>query len=140
MRQSALNAAQQFAPGADDAVRAAASTPNNKMLAGHADSPFFKALSAPLVPDSVSKIGSKIPIVGAGLTVLQTGIEVSEAEDKGDAALAVGKNVAGFAAGTVVTELMLASVAGGPATVAVVVGGVFIGWGVSEAIEYFGGE
>lgn len=144
LRRSAMNAAERFGLGADDAVRAAANTPYNRMLPGGAGHHLWERISAPVVSKGgtsiLSEVGSKIPKVGAGLTILQTGLEVMEAEDNGDAALAVGKNLAGFAAGTVATELMMASVAGGPATVAVVVGGVFIGWGVSEAIEWAGGE
>lgn len=144
VRQSALNAAERFGLGADDAARAAANTPYNRMLPGGTENPLWKPIAKPVVAEggttTLSKMGSKIPIVGVGLTVVQTGLEVADAEDKGDAALAVGKNVAGFAAGTLATELMIGSVAGGPATVAVVAGGVLIGWGVGEAIEWAGGE
>ncbi|TJZ75842.1 hypothetical protein FCG67_19865 [Rhodococcus oryzae] len=144
LRRSAMSAAERFGMGADDAVRAAAGTPYNRLLPGGVDKPYWQAIAKPIVAEggttTLSKLGSKIPIVGGLVTVVQTGLEVAEADDKGDAALAVGKNLAGFAAGSVATELILASVAGGPATVAVVVGGVFIGWGVSEAIEWAGGE
>ncbi|MFD4179705.1 hypothetical protein [Rhodococcus sp. NPDC058514] len=144
LRRSAMNAAERFGMGADDAVRAASNTPYNRLLPGGVEKPHWRALAKPVVAEggttALSKIGSKIPIAGGLVTVVQTGLEVADADDKGDAALSVGKNVAGFAAGTVATELMMASAAGGPATVAVVVGGVFIGWGVSEAIEWAGGE
>ncbi|WP_051637560.1 hypothetical protein [Rhodococcus sp. UNC363MFTsu5.1] len=144
VRRSAMNAAERFGLGADDAVRAASNTPYNRMLPGGTGHPLWQRISAPVVSSGgtsmLSKVGSKVPIAGVVLTGWQTADEVMGAEDRGDAALAVGKNVAGFAAGTVATELMMASVAGGPATVAVVVGGVFIGWGVSEAIEWAGGE
>jgi len=38
-------------------------------------------------------------------------------------------------AGTAATTLLLTSVAGGPATLAAVGIGVFVGWGVGEIIE-----
>lgn len=144
VRAAAANAAERFGLAADDAVRAAANTPYNKMLPGGANAREWQLLSTTLVKEGsdfrFAAVGSKIPVAGVVLTALQTGVEVLGAEDKGDAALAIGKNIAGFAAGTIATELMLASVAGGPATVAVVGAGVLIGWGVSEAIEWAGGE
>ena len=93
-----------------------------------------------VISSAISKVGSKIPIVGVGLTGVQTAVDVMNAEDNGDAALVVVKNTSGFLAGTGATALILASVAGGPATIAAVGVGALVTWGTGYAIGKIWGD
>ncbi|QKT09463.1 hypothetical protein [Rhodococcus sp. W8901] len=116
-----------FQPASDHAARVAAQ--NSKLLGGMVDSPLAKGLSAPVMESGtsvISKVSSNVPFVG---------VDVAKADDMGDATLAVGKDVGGFVAGTAATSLILASSAGGPATLVAVGTGVLVRWGVGYAME-----
>ncbi|MDV2477665.1 hypothetical protein F8M49_23885 [Rhodococcus zopfii] len=149
---TAARAIRAFQGSADDAARFAAE--NSRLLAGLGDNLAVKLLglsvldtldelrlvdkAAVLENGSVlGKVGSKIPGVGLGLTALQTYADVTNAEDSGDAVKAVAKDVGGFVAGTVATELILASAAGGPVTLLAVGAGVGVAFGVGEVIEHW---
>ncbi|WP_350246860.1 hypothetical protein RBB84_22085 [Rhodococcus sp. D-6] len=71
------------------------------------------------------------------MTAAQTYDDVMNAETTGDAVKAVAKDVGGFVAGTVATELILASAAGGPVTLLAVGAGVGVAFGVGEVIEHW---
>ncbi|CAM2954397.1 WXG100 family type VII secretion target [Prescottella defluvii] len=138
---TAAKAVTTFQPAADDAARVVAQ--NTKLLAGMVDNPVVKGMSAPLVEggtSTISKVGSKVPIVGVAVVAAQTTFDVAKADDMGDAALAAGKDVGGFMAGTAATSLILASAAGGPATLVAVGTGVLVSWGVGYAMEKMWGD
>jgi len=78
-----------------------------------------------------------LPILGLALTGAQTANDVMDAETTGDAVKAVAKDIGGFVAGTVATELILASAAGGPVTLLAVGAGVGVAFGVGEVIEHW---
>ncbi len=112
---TAARAVRTFQGGADDAARFAAE--NSRLLAGLGDNKFVQFLGRTAddyLPkgSALSHIGSKVPVVGAATTGLQTVSDVMNAETTGDAVKAVAKDVGGFVAGTVATELILASAAG----------------------------
>ncbi|QKT09461.1 WXG100-like domain-containing protein [Rhodococcus sp. W8901] len=138
---TAAKAVTTFQPAADDAARVIAQ--NSKLVAGATDNTLAKFVSAPLMKEgssAVSKVGSKVPFAGVALTGVQTYFDVRAADDKGDAALAVAKNTSGFVAGTGATTLILASAAGGPATIAAVGVGVLVSWGTGYAIQKIWGD
>lgn len=138
---TAAKAATTFQPAADDAARVVAQ--NSRLLLGATDNGVVKALSMPVMQggaSTISKVGSKIPAAGVVLTGIQTFSDVTNAEDRGDAALAVAKNTGGFVAGTAATALILASVAGGPATLAAVGVGALVSWGTGFAIQKIWGD
>lgn len=138
---TAAKAATTFQPAADDAARVVAQ--NSRLLLGATDNGVVKALSMPVMQggaSTISKVGSKIPAAGVVLTGIQTFSDVTNAEDRGDAALAVAKNTSGFVAGTAATALILASVAGGPATLAAVGVGALVSWGTGFAIQKIWGD
>ncbi|MFF0241860.1 hypothetical protein ACFYRW_16775 [Rhodococcus pyridinivorans] len=137
---TAARAVRAFQGGADDAARFAAE--NSRLLAGLGDNKFVQLFGKNVdsfLPEgsALSKIGSKIPVVGLALTGLQTFHDVSNADDSTEAVEAVAKNVGGFVAGTVATELILASAAGGPVTLLAVGAGVGVAFGVGEVIEHW---
>ncbi|MFD6859404.1 hypothetical protein ACFWCF_18950 [Rhodococcus sp. NPDC060090] len=137
---TAARAVRVFQGGADDAARFAAE--NSRLLAGFGDNKFVQILGSTAddyLPkgSALSQIGSKVPVVGLGLTALQTYSDVSDADNGGDAVKAVAKDVGGFVAGTIATELILASAAGGPVTLLAVGAGVGVAFGVGEAIEHW---
>lgn len=82
------------------------------------------------------KIGAKIPIAGVVFTGGQIAYDLQAAEDGGDVAKIVAKDAGGFLAGSAASALVLASFAGGPATVAAVGTGVLVSYGVGELIEW----
>ncbi|WP_305093351.1 hypothetical protein [Prescottella sp. R16] len=138
---TAARAVTTFESAADDAARVVSQ--NNRLIGGLADNPVAKALSTPVMKDgasAISKVGSKVPVVGVVLTGTQTYFDVRAAEDGGDAALAIAKNTSGFVAGTGATALILASVAGGPATVVAVGVGALVTWGTGYAIQKVWGD
>lgn len=138
---TAARAVATFEPAADDAARVVAQ--NSRLVAGVTDNGFVRFLARPVMEEgssAISKVGSKVPVVGVGLTGFQTAIDVANAEDGGDAALAVAKNTGGFIAGTGATALILASVAGGPATIAAVGVGALVSWGTGYAIQKIWGD
>lgn len=137
---TAARAVRAFQGGADDAARFAAE--NSRLLAGLGDTKVVKLLGSnvgDVIPDgsALSKVGSKIPVAGLVLTIGQTGYDVYNAETTGDAVKAVAKDVGGFVAGTIATELILASAAGGPVTLLAVGAGVGVAFGVGEVIEHW---
>ncbi|WP_226435130.1 hypothetical protein [Rhodococcus yananensis] len=137
---TAARAVRAFQGGADDAARFAAE--NSRLLAGLGDNKVVQVFGGnvdSLLPNgsTFTSIGSRIPVVGAGLTIIQTGYDVYNTETTGDAVKAVAKDVGGFVAGTVATELILASAAGGPVTLLAVGAGVGVAFGVGEAIEHW---
>ena len=137
---TAARAIRAFQGSADDAARFVAE--NSRLLAGLGDNKFVQYLGRNvdvLLPSgsSLSTLGSKIPVAGLGLTLGQTAFDVYNAETTGDAAKAVAKDIGGFVAGTVATELILASAAGGPVTLLAVGAGVGVAFGVGEAIEHW---
>ncbi|WP_016692638.1 hypothetical protein [Rhodococcus rhodochrous] len=137
---TAARAVRAFQGGADDAARFAAE--NSRLLAGLGDNKFVQLFGKNVdsfLPEgpALSKIGSKIPVVGLALTGWQTFHDVSNADDSTEAVEAVAKNVGGFVAGTVATELILASAAGGPVTLLAVGAGVGVAFGVGEVIEHW---
>ncbi|MGF7124780.1 putative T7SS-secreted protein [Rhodococcus sp. BE178] len=137
----AANAVATFESASDDAAKVI--TQNSRLVAGATDNVVVRALSASIMNEgtsAISKVGSKIPIVGVGLTGVQTTVDVMNAEDNGDAALVVVKNTSGFLAGTGATALILASVAGGPATIAAVGVGALVTWGTGYAIGKIWGD
>ncbi|WP_072689110.1 hypothetical protein [Rhodococcus marinonascens] len=134
LRHAHTNMVNTLVPAADDAARFAAQ--NSKLIAGQTGNPLVKFLGTGIVPESVSNVGSKIPIAGVALTSAQIYFDVQDAEDGGDVAKIVAKDAGGFLAGTAATSLLLASAAGGPATIAAVGAGVLVSYGVGELIEY----
>ncbi|MEE2058229.1 hypothetical protein [Rhodococcus artemisiae] len=137
---TAARAVRAFQDGADDAARFAAE--NSRLLAGLGDNKFVQFVGrnvGDFMPDgsALKSLGSKIPVVGLGLTIGQTATDVYSAETTGDAVKAVAKDVGGFVAGTVATELILASAAGGPVTLLAVGAGVGVAFGVGEVIEHW---
>jgi len=137
---TAARAVRAFQGGADDAARFAAE--NSRLLAGIGDNKFVQLFGKNVdsfLPEgsALSKIGSKIPVVGLALTGWQTFHDVSNADDSTETVEAVAKNVGGFVAGTVATELILASAAGGPVTLLAVGAGVGVAFGVGEVIEHW---
>ncbi|MGX6510247.1 hypothetical protein [Rhodococcus sp. SJ-2] len=137
---TAARAVRASQGGADDAARFAAE--NSRLLGGLGDNKFVQLLGknvGDFMPDgsALKSLGSKIPVVGLVLTAGQTGVDVYNAESTGDAVQAVAKDVGGFVAGTVATELILASVAGGPVTLLAVGAGIGVAFGVGEAIEHW---
>lgn len=125
---AATRAASAFGPAADDAVRAAAQ--NRALLPGSGATQLGRLASVGL------PIGSKIPIAGVAFTGGQIIYDIQSAEDAGDVAKIVAKDAGGFLAGTAASTLVLASSAGGPATVAAVGTGVLVAYGVGELIEW----
>ncbi|RVW02276.1 WXG100 family type VII secretion target [Rhodococcus spongiicola] len=142
VRHAATNAANTFAPAADDAARFAAQ--NSRLIGGQTGSRAAQILNAGIVPRSASQVvpkgvysvGSKIPAAGVLFTGYQIHNDLQGAEDGGDIAKIVAKDAGGFLAGTAATSLLLASAAGGPATIAAVGVGVLVSYGVGELIEY----
>ncbi|MGU3581606.1 hypothetical protein ACLBYD_00235 [Rhodococcus sp. C26F] len=137
---TAARAVRAFQGGADDAARFAAE--NSRLLAGLGNNrfiEFFGSYVDDYLPEgsALAKFGSKVPVVGGFLTGAQTYVDVMSAETTGDAVKAVAKDVGGFVAGTVATELILASAAGGPATLLAVGAGVGVAFGVGEVIEHW---
>lgn len=137
---TAARAVRAFQGGADDAARFAAE--NSRLLAGIGDNKFVHLFGKnvdSLLPEgsALSKLGSKIPVAGLLFTAAQTSSDVINAETIGDAVKAVAKDVGGFVAGTVATELILASAAGGPVTLLAVGAGVGVAFGVGEVIEHW---
>jgi hypothetical protein len=137
---TAARTVRAFQGGADDAARFAAE--NSRLLAGLGDNKFVQLFGKNVdsfLPEgsALSKIGSKIPVVGLALTGWQTFHDVSNADDSTEAVEAAAKNVGGFVAGTVATELILASAAGGPVTLLAVGAGVGVAFGVGEVIEHW---
>lgn len=127
VRTAASRAATVFAPAADDAARIAAQ--NGALLPGQT------IKSAGGVMARALPFAQKIPVAGMGLTAVQTAYDLREAESAGDAAKIVAKDAGGFLAGTAASTVILASFAGGPATVVAVGAGVLVAWGVGEIIE-----
>ncbi|AOW93797.1 hypothetical protein BFN03_17155 [Rhodococcus sp. WMMA185] len=134
MRVAATNAATTFGTAADDAARFAAQ--NSRLIAGQAGSRVAQIFDAGIVPKNVSPLISKIPAAGVVLTSGQIYVDLQSAEGGGDVAKIVAKDAGGFLAGTAATSLLLASAAGGPATIAAVGAGVLVSYGVGELIEY----
>ncbi|MEV0947130.1 hypothetical protein [Rhodococcus sp. NPDC049939] len=134
MRAAATNAANTFGTAADDAARFAAQ--NSRLIAGQTGSRVAQFFDAGIVPKNVSSLGSKIPAAGLAFTGFQILSDVQGAEDAGDIAKVVAKDAGGFLAGTAATSLLLASAAGGPATLLAVGAGVLVSYGVGELIEY----
>ncbi len=137
---TAARAVRVFQGGADDAARFAAE--NSRLLAGLGDNRAVQLLGrnvGDFMPDgsALKSLGSKVPVVGLGLTAWQTFSDVSDADNGGDAVKAVAKDVGGFVAGTIATELILASAAGGPVTLLAVGAGVGVAFGVGEVIEHW---
>lgn len=150
---TAARAIRVFQGSADDAARFAAE--NSRLLAGlGGDNLAVRILGASTLDtldelrlvdkaavlesgSVLSKVGAKVPGFGLGLTAVQTFVDVTNAEDRGDAVKAVAKDVGGFVAGTVATELILASAAGGPVTLLAVGAGVGVAFGVGEVIEHW---
>ncbi|MGW0027989.1 hypothetical protein [Rhodococcus sp. NPDC003383] len=134
---TAARAIRAFQSSADDAARFAAE--NSRLLAGLGGNRFVQSLGRNLdtfLPIG-SSLGSKIPVAGLILTGAQTFSDVANAETTGDAVKAVAKDVGGFVAGTIATELILASAAGGPVTLLAVGAGVGVAFGVGEVIEHW---
>lgn len=137
---AAARAMRAFQGGADDAARFAAE--NSRLLAGLGGNRLVNALGTNLdvvftEGSALAKFGSKVPGAGLLLTIGQTGFDVYHAEDSDAAIKAVAKDVGGFVAGTVATELILASAAGGPVTLLAVGAGVGVAFGVGEVIEHW---
>lgn len=137
---TAARAVRAFQGGADDAARFAAE--NSRLLSGLGDNKFVRMLGSNLGEpfprgSALSSIGSKLPFLGLALTGAQTANDVMDAETTGDAVKAVAKDIGGFVAGTVATELILASAAGGPVTLLAVGAGVGVAFGVGEVIEHW---
>lgn len=137
---TAARAVRAFQGGADDTARFAAE--NSRLLAGLGDNKFIESFgrtAGDYLPkgSALAQFGSKVPVVGGVLTGLQTAYDVANAETTGDAVEAVAKDVGGFVAGTVATELILASAAGGPVTLLAVGAGVGVAFGVGEVIEHW---
>ncbi|MFX1760671.1 hypothetical protein [Rhodococcus sp. As11] len=137
---TAARAVRAFQGGADDAARFAAE--NSRLLAGLGDNKVIRFLGSSFgehIPKGtgLAHFGSKVPVVGGILTAAQTYDDVMNAETTGDAVKAVAKDVGGFVAGTVATELILASAAGGPVTLLAVGAGVGVAFGVGEVIEHW---
>ncbi|WP_232284633.1 hypothetical protein [Rhodococcus sp. R1101] len=137
---TAARAVRAFQGGADDAARFAAE--NSRLLAGLGDNKFVSSVGGnlgDLFPkgSTLAGVGSKVPYLGLALTAGQTASDVMNAETTGEAVKAVAKDVGGFVAGTVATELILASAAGGPVTLLAVGAGVGVAFGVGEVIEHW---
>lgn len=137
---TAAKAVRAFQGGADDAARFAAE--NSRLLAGLGDNKFVQSVGGnlgDLFPkgSTLAGVGSKVPYLGLALTAGQTASDVMNAETTGEAVRAVAKDVGGFVAGTVATELILASAAGGPVTLLAVGAGVGVAFGVGEVIEHW---
>ncbi len=150
---TAARAIRAFQGSADDAARFVAE--NSRLLAGlGGDNLAVRILGASTLDtldelrlvdkaavlesgSVLGKVGAKVPGFGLGLTAVQTFVDVTNAEDRGDAVKAVAKDVGGFVAGTVATELILASAAGGPVTLLAVGAGVGVAFGVGEVIEHW---
>ncbi|MDH6282276.1 hypothetical protein [Prescottella agglutinans] len=138
---TATRAASTFESVTDDAARVVSQ--NSRLIGGATDNLLTRGMALPLMQEgtsTVSKIGSKVPVVGVAVLAAQTTVDVINAEDKGDAVLAVAKNSSGFIAGTGATALILASVAGGPATIAAVGVGALVSWGTGYAIQKVWGD
>ncbi|MCR8692965.1 hypothetical protein NWP13_10550 [Rhodococcus pyridinivorans] len=137
---TAARAVRAFQGGTDDAARFAAE--NSRLLAGLGDNKFVQSVGGnlgDLFPkgSTLAGVGSKVPYLGLALTAGQTASDVMNAETTGEAVKAVAKDVGGFVAGTVATELILASAAGGPVTLLAVGAGVGVAFGVGEVIEHW---
>ncbi|KAA0024439.1 hypothetical protein [Antrihabitans cavernicola] len=138
----ALSPVRFYEGQADDAAKVVAA--NTKLAGG--DGLIGKALRplewnpGSLAPEGTAlrAAGSKLPVVGLALTAWQTEEDLNKAQDGGQVAKAIGKNVGGYAAGTAVTELILASTAGGPATFLAVTAGVGVAFGVGEVVDHWG--
>jgi hypothetical protein len=131
VRTSAARASTVFSSAADDAARYAAQ--NSALLPGSLTNKIGEHATRGL--PLAGSVGSKIPIAGAAITGAQIYNNLQGVESGGEAAKVVAKDAGGFLAGTAATTLLLTSVAGGPATLAAVGIGVFVGWGVGEIIE-----
>lgn len=129
---AATRAASAFGPAADDAIRTAAQ--NRALLPGSGAMQLGRLMSEGLPIGG--EIGKKIPVAGVFLTGFQTASDLRDAEDAGDVVKIVAKDAGGFLAGTAASSLVLASFAGGPATVAAVGTGVLVAYGVGELIEW----
>ncbi len=137
---TAARAVRAFQGGADDAARFAAE--NSRLLAGIGDNKFVQSVGGDLGDlfpkgSTLAGVGSKVPYLGLALTAGQTASDVMNAETTGEAVKAIAKDVGGFVAGTVATELILASAAGGPVTLLAVGAGVGVAFGVGEVIEHW---
>ncbi|MGH3628769.1 MAG: hypothetical protein ACRDRL_15215 [Sciscionella sp.] len=89
-------------------------------------------------------IAERIPMLGAGLSVVQTGFDIASDKDKsaGSVAKHVGADMGGFVAGTAATEGALAvagtiGLAGGPVTLAAVGVGIGVAYGVGEVVNHW---
>ena len=92
----------------------------------------------------LGQIAEKIPVLGAGLAVVQTGWDIGTDPDKsaGSVLKHVGSDMGGFVAGTAATEGTLAlaatvGLAGGPVTLAAVGIGIGVAYGVGELVNHW---
>src|SRR5205807_5156078 len=92
----------------------------------------------------LGQIAEKIPVLGAGFAIAQTGWDIAHNPDKsaGSIGKTVGADMGGFVAGTAATEGLLAGamavgLAGGPATLIAVGVGVGVAYGVGEVVNHW---
>ena len=92
----------------------------------------------------LGQIAEKIPVLGAGLSVVQTGWDIANDPNKsaGSVLKHVGSDMGGFVAGTAATEGTLAlaatvGLAGGPVTLAAVGIGIGVAYGVGELVNHW---
>ncbi len=93
---------------------------------------------------TLGDIAEKIPVIGVGASLFQTGYDIATDKDKspGEIAKHVGADMGGFVAGTAATEGALAlagtiGLAGGPVTLLAVGVGIGVAYGVGELVNHW---
>ncbi|QNG20077.1 hypothetical protein G4H71_14090 [Rhodococcus triatomae] len=132
-RRAAIGAMVGFAGGVGNAENAAAF---NARLAGGNPNARVPRLAAMTLDDLIhtgGKIAPRIPVIGTGITVLQTGHEIATtAEDGGDVARITTKNTAGLIVGSAASAALFT--AGAPVW-AIIGGGLVLSYGATLAVD-----
>lgn len=132
---------QQSAWGQGVAAAEKNAASNARLILGNTDSVWARGAAADAGSfftnkGAVSTIAKKVPLAGGLVAAAQMGTDIYQAGSVADAGKAVAKDGGSFIAGTAATTWLLASAAGGPATVAAVGAGIVVGYGVGQLIKW----